>query len=866
MLLSIFLFMGTAFAADPPITFNNQIVRIFQQQCQTCHRPGNIAPFSLLSYSDAVDHAASIKHQVETRQMPPWKPVDAHGVFDNERTLTDSEIQTIVQWVNDGTAEGSPSDLPEPIAFPQQWTYSEPDRVVQPSNAYTLDPNGGEVYRCFSMPVNSQTDLNVRGYEVLPGNREIVHHVLLFIDRSGVSASLDAADPGPGYSCFGDPGFLPDGALGGWVPGMRPEMFPLGIGVKIPAGSRLVMQVHYSPLGHISHTHTDAGPPPPDLTRIGLFLSAMPLRQVTYVPVVNFLFAIPAGNSRYLVQASTTISSTVDLTAITPHMHLLGKEVQVEVRFPNGTTKELVHITDWDFQWQAEYTFKNPVTLPAGSVVTLKAWYDNSTNNPRNLNVPPITVRWGERTTDEMCLTFLAVTDPGARSMTQVPYTIGDRGGLAINSTGDAPSATRGYARLTPQTDNPTPEGIAIFGYRQNNILVSETAVAAAPLVTGGRLFAEIAGPLNTGIAMANPGSTPVSVNFYFTDSTGNSVRTGTTSIPANGKISKFLDEDPFLGPSNFTGTFTFSAAQPLSVVALRGSSNERDEYLLTTLPITDMSAAITKGPLLFPHFADGDGWATQILLVNPTDNTITGTLLFRGIDGTSQSSSSYTIAPRSSTRMKTSGTGSTLNSGSVLITPAGESATPAGAVIFSYVRGGVRVAEAGVPGIPTGTAFRVYVESSETGDIQSGVAIANSSNGSALVTLELTNLDGSSAARTTVSLPAYGHIGDLLSHIPGFEGLKLPFRGVLRITSATPLSVTGLRGRYNERGDFLITTTPPVQESAAQSTVEKYFAHFVNGGGYTTQFIVYSSTTRASGGLILFYSENGSPTGISVR
>src|SRR5262249_32097791 len=150
---------------------------------------------------------------------------------------------------------GAASDLPEPLQFPKEWTYNEPDVVVQPDEPYILNPLAGEVYRCFTMPVNSTTDLNVRGYEVLPGNREIVHHVLIFVDRSGVSANLDAADSGPGYTCFGDPGFLPDGAIGGWAPGVSPEIFPLGTGVKVPAGSRIVIQVHYSPLGHVSHHH-----------------------------------------------------------------------------------------------------------------------------------------------------------------------------------------------------------------------------------------------------------------------------------------------------------------------------------------------------------------------------------------------------------------------------------------------------------------------------------------------------------------------------------------------------------------------------------------------------------------------------------
>ena len=848
-------------AADPLITFNNQVIRIFQQQCQTCHRTDNIAPFPLLTFTDALTHATAIKRQVQSRAMPPWKPVGSKGVFQGERMLTDQEIQTIVRWVDEGMIEGSPNDLPEPIKFPAIWTYNTPDVVVQPDVSYALNPAGGEIYRCFTMPVNSIADLNVRGYEVLPGNREIVHHVLLFIDTTGISAGLDAADPGPGYTCFGGPGFIPDSALGGWVPGMTPEIFPLGVGVTVPANSRIVMQVHYSPLGHLSHP-TD-GPPAPDRTRIGMFLSPSKLRPVEYWPVVNPLFSIPAGNSRYLVTAVMPIPTTLDLTAVTPHMHLLGREVLVEARFPNGATKELVHITDWDFQWQATYTFKEPVRLPAGTVVTSRAWYDNSSNNPRNPSNPPVPVRWGEKTTDEMCLTFLSVTAPGSRSMTEIPFTIGDRGGVAINGTGESASTTVGYAKLTPLPNNPSAEGLAIFGFRQNGVLVTETAVSASAPVTGGRIFAETNGPVNSGIAMANPGADPVTVSFYFTNGAGVQIKSGSTVIPANSQIASFLNEPPFDGPADFVGAFTFSSIRPVSVVALRGTVNERGEFLLTTLPVSE----VTSSRLVFPHFADGGGWQTQILLVNPSDSAISGTYQFFDQAGLATGAPlSYSIAARSAARYSTPGTASAVSVGSVRFTAAAGTSNPRGSLVFSYRNGGVRVAEAGVPAIPEAKTFRVYVESSENGLIQSGVAITNTSASPASVTLELTNLNGSSAARTTVSIPANGQLASFIGQIPGFESLRLPFQGVLRITSASTLSVVGLRGRYNERSDFLITTTSPVMETPATPAADKYFAHFVNGGGYTTQFIVFSSSSEPNGGTLLFYSNSGRPNSVSVK
>jgi len=804
--------------------------------------------------------------------MPPWKPVDANGVFENERTLTDQEIQTIVRWTETGMAEGAPSDLPEALRFPKDWTYNEPAVVVQPDEAYTLNPQGGEVYKCFTMPTNSAQDMNVRGLEVLPGNREIVHHVLLFVDRRGVSANLDAAEPGPGYTCFGGPGFTPDTALGGWVPGMMPQMFPLGTGVTVPAGSRIVMQVHYSPLAHLSHHSIPGIPLDPDRTRIGLFLSSSPLRQISFVPVVNPFFLIPPGATRQLVTAITRIPQDVELNGITPHMHLLGREVLVEATFPNRTKKELIHITDWDFQWQAEYTFRQPILLPAGTVVTMQAWYDNSSDNPRNPSNPPIAVGWGERTTDEMCLTFLSVTAPGARLMTEIPYTIGDRGGVSVNTLETQTITATGYGRLSPQSNNVTPEGLAIFGLRQNGALVTEAAVSASRPISSGRVFAETRGAVNSGIAIANPHAEAVNVSFFFTDTRGERVASGSTSIPARGQIANFLSDAPFNGPADFIGSFSFSSTLPVSIVALRGTTNERAEFLLTTLSVAETnSTAASSQNVVFPHFADGNGWSTQILLVNPTDNPISGTMRFVDQLGRPQNvpidgPPDYTIPARAALRYQTRGDATATAVGSVWITPSPNSAAPTGSLIFSLRNGGTRIAEAGVPATLAGSAFRVYVESSATDGIQSGVAVTNTSAVEARVTLELTNLNGSSAARTTVTIPANGQLATFINQIAGFESLSSPFRGLLRITSATPVSVIGLRGRYNERSEFLITTTPPVTETPAGSAAEKFFAHFANGGGYTTQFILFSGAPQAADGTLLFFSNDGRPSPMSIR
>src|SRR5436190_12077246 len=331
--LAVVLFLsGRSAQAESPVTFNNQVVRIFQQHCQTCHRPGNIAPFSLLTYADARPWARAIRENTVLKLMPPWKPVDAHGIFEGERTLTDQEIQTISQWVLDGSPEGAASDLPEPIGFPETWSAGTPDMVVQPPSSYAVQPGSDDIYRCFPVTLDSNLDTYVRGYEVLPGNRAIVHHILLFIDESGQSVALDNADPGPGYTCFGGAGFLNGlGGLGAWVPGASPQMFPLGTGVRIPAGARIVMQVHYS---LVDFSKMSSGAPDPDLTRIGLYVSPTPLQPIAFLPVVNPLFSVPPGESHYQVRAVTLIPRTVELISVAPHMHLLGRQATVEARLP----------------------------------------------------------------------------------------------------------------------------------------------------------------------------------------------------------------------------------------------------------------------------------------------------------------------------------------------------------------------------------------------------------------------------------------------------------------------------------------------------------------------------------------------------
>ncbi len=295
-------------------------------------------------------------------------------------------------------------------------------------------------------------------------------------------------------------------------------------------------------------------------------------------------------------------------------MHLLGRQAMLEAWLPNGDRKQLIRIDDWDFHWQGNYIFNDPVLLPAGTLVVLTATYDNSINNPRNPNNPPVLVRWGERTVDEMCLAFLSVKSPGTPSMNTVPFTLTDRGTESIITQDDVSATQVGYARVNEESGK-APSGLAIFGSRQNGVLISEAGVPASPLITRGRMYGETNATARSGLAIANPNGDPAVLSFTFTDENGRTVATNSTTIPANSQIAAFLSEDPFNGPATFSGAFTLSSSKPVAVVALRAVQNERSDLLLTTLPLIDMnSSSQPGGPVVFPHFADGGCWTTSFL------------------------------------------------------------------------------------------------------------------------------------------------------------------------------------------------------------------------------------------------------------
>ncbi len=382
------------------VTYSRDIAPVLYKNCTPCHRNGEVGPFALQTYTDARKRAAQIALVVAHRSMPPWK-LESHGEFQNERRLSDEQIGMIEQWAEAGAPEGNKAQLPLPPQFPVGWTLGEPDLILQPSAVYNVAAEGRDVYRCFVIRTHFDEDLYVSALDVHPGNRRVVHHVLAYIDTQNRARRLDGQEVEPGYSTGGGIGFLPDGMLGGWAPGAQPIRLPEETGILLPKGADVVLEVHY---------HKD-GKPETDRSEVALYFNKGRIDKPLHIlPLANLGIRIPAGVRHHEEKVGIPIPLGATLYTVFPHMHNLGTDMTVTATLPDGTKKQLAHVPDWDFNWQGFYGYKEPVKLPQGSKIDLVAHYDNSAGNPRNPNQPPKEVRWGEQTTDEMCLCYLGFT------------------------------------------------------------------------------------------------------------------------------------------------------------------------------------------------------------------------------------------------------------------------------------------------------------------------------------------------------------------------------------------------------------------------------------------------------------------------
>jgi peroxiredoxin len=419
---------------DGKVTYFRDVLPILQTHCQHCHRPGEVGPFALVTYRQAVNWASDIKEYTHDRKMPPWKPVEGLS-FHNERRLTDKELATIAAWADGGAPEGNPKDAPAPRTFTDGWQLGKPDLVLTVPEEMTVGPSGKDIFRCFLLPTGLTEDKEVVAVEVRPGNKRIVHHTLNFFDLTGQGRELakkeqdrtkkpGEQDHGPGYSVSMGIGFTRGregqvGGLGGWAPGQRARFLPEGYGYPLPKGSDVILQVHY---------HRD-GREENDRTSVGLYFAKKTGIKPYKAMVIPGRFAfVPAGRSDFPVRGAITVHEECEVHSIMPHMHMLGKEIKITMTPPGGKPTTLLKIGDWDYNWQETYFLKKPIKVKPGTTFNVEAIYDNSDKNPNNPFNPPTWVRFGEQTDNEMCFVFLGATnDATRRRISHTPEGVGGR-------------------------------------------------------------------------------------------------------------------------------------------------------------------------------------------------------------------------------------------------------------------------------------------------------------------------------------------------------------------------------------------------------------------------------------------------------
>jgi Tfp pilus assembly protein PilF len=380
-------------AADP-VTFSKDVAPIVFRHCTSCHRPGEIGPFSLQNYRDVRQRMTLVVDATARRVMPPWKPDGAPGLFLDDRSLSDAEIRIIKDWAAADGPEGDPHDLPPAPTFATGWQLGAPDVVVTMSEAYTLRPDGPDLFRTFVLPIATTTAKYVRAIEFRAGNGRGVHHANIGVDRTRSSRRLDAADPEPGYvgSKVQDAAY-PPGYLLGWTPGQQPRPSPDGMPWRLEADSDLIVQLHLQPTGR----------PEPVQVSVGFFFTdEKPVRTPLGLRMGSETIDIAAGNGAYEIADSYVLPVDAQVIAVQPHAHNLGREMVAQATLPDGSSRPLITIRDWDFRWQDVYRYAQPIELPKGSRIAMRFTYDNSAANPRNPFQPPHRILWGQNTTDEM--------------------------------------------------------------------------------------------------------------------------------------------------------------------------------------------------------------------------------------------------------------------------------------------------------------------------------------------------------------------------------------------------------------------------------------------------------------------------------
>lgn len=484
LLFTVSLIAAFTIAKAQTPVWSTDIAPILNNKCASCHRPGGIAPFSLIGYT-AASAQSGIAGAVQSKRMPPWPPDPTYSRLAHERLLSQKEIDKIVAWANNGKPQGDPTLAPpDPVFSANGDLPGTPDMVTKIPH-YTSTATTGDVYQCFVIPSGLATDKYIKAFEAIPGNRPIVHHVLVYSDTSGDCAAKDAATPFEvGYPSFGDPGSPNAKLIGGWVPGTAPIQLPSGFGIRIPKNADIVIQIHY-PAG--SNTQVDS-------TELHFFFTSGPVRKVNIDPVLNHVsnidqpLFIPANATKTFTETQylpAPFFPDASVLGVAPHMHLIGRNITTFAVTPTNDTIKFIRINNWDFHWQGFYATRKVIKVPTGSTLYSKAFYDNTTNNPFNPSNPPKNVSAGENTTDEMMLTYFIHT----------PYQAGDEN-IVIDPT--------------------TPVDLSVGNYYKGDVL-----------------FAPYPNPANSELVVKCHFDKPQSADIAIIDISGKTVKT----LMKNGRI-----------------------------------------------------------------------------------------------------------------------------------------------------------------------------------------------------------------------------------------------------------------------------------------------------------------------------------------
>jgi len=412
ILLPLMVAPSAPAAQSGGVNFAEHVAPIIFNVCASCHRPGEAAPFSLLTYEDVRKRGKLIATVTQSRYMPPWHADSDMGSFRDDRRLTDAQVRTIQDWVQAGMPEGDPRKMPSVPKFTPGWQLGTPDLVVKMERPFEIPAEGPDIFRNFAIPLNITEDKWVKAIEFRPSSKSS-HHALFFLDQTGQAVKLDEADPQPGFNGMsflgggllqrigrrGAPGANNAASgLGGWAVGGSPRELPDGLARRLPAGADMIVQMHFHPSGKIEHEQATIG---------FYFADGAPKRTLAalQLPVLFGAFAgidIPPGEKRFVIRDSFTLPVDVEVIGSGAHAHFLAKDMRMTALLPTGTKKDLLRIQNWDFNWQERYYFKDALRLPKGTRIDVEIAYDNSSENPNNPNSPPKRVTFGQQSTDEM--------------------------------------------------------------------------------------------------------------------------------------------------------------------------------------------------------------------------------------------------------------------------------------------------------------------------------------------------------------------------------------------------------------------------------------------------------------------------------